>query len=169
MMPDKVKVIISNDQKAVRVPSGVRLLIRRCCHAVLELEHFSGSAEISVRFVDNEMIRALNLQYREIDSATDVLSFPLGENGVYDVNPDTGAYMLGDIVISVPRAMEQAEEYGHSLDREIGFLTVHSMLHLLGYDHVEGGLPAVRMREKEEQVLSQLGLKRNGSYYLEEE
>lgn len=169
MMADKVKVIISNDQKAVRVPSGVRLLIRRCCHAVLELEQFSGSAEISVRFVDNEMIRALNNQFRGIDSATDVLSFPLGENGDYDVNPETGAFVLGDIVISVPRAMEQAEEYGHSLDREIGFLTVHSMLHLLGYDHVEGGLPAVRMREKEEQVLSQLGLKRNGSYYLEEE
>ena len=169
MMADKVKVIISNDQKAVRVPSGVRLLIRRCCHAVLELEQFSGSAEISVRFVDNEMIRALNNQFRGIDSATDVLSFPLGENGDYDVNPETGAFVLGDIVISVPRAMEQAEEYGHSLDREIGFLTVHSMLHLLGYDHVEGGLPVVRMREKEEQVLSQLGLKRNGSYYLEEE
>ena len=168
-MADKVKVIISNDQKAVRVPSGVRLLIRRCCHAVLELERFSGSAEISVRFVDNEMIRALNLQFRGIDSATDVLSFPLGEDGQYDVNPDTGAFLLGDIVISVPRAMEQAEEYGHSLEREIGFLTVHSTLHLLGYDHVEGGLQAVRMREKEEQVLSQLGLKRNGSYYLEEE
>ena len=168
-MADKVKVIISNDQKTVRVPSGVRLLIRRCCHAVLELEKFSGSAEISVRFVDNDMIRELNRQYREIDSVTDVLSFPLGENGQYDTNPDTGAFMLGDIVISVPRAMEQAEEFGHSLEREIGFLTVHSMLHLLGYDHVQGGLPAVRMREKEEQVLTQLGLKRNGSYYLEEE
>ncbi len=168
-MTDKVKVIIQNDQKAVRVPSGVRLLIRRCCHAVLELEKFSGSAEISVRFVDNEMIHALNRQFRAIDSETDVLSFPLGDNGSYDVNPATGAYVLGDIVISVQKAMEQAAEYGHSLDREIAFLTVHSMLHLLGYDHVEGGLPAVRMREKEEQVLSQLGLKRNGSYYLEEE
>ena len=81
----------------------------------------------------------------------------------------TGAALLGDIVISVPKAMEQADEYGHSLDREIGFLTVHSMLHLLGYDHVNGGLQAVRMREMEEQVLTQLGLKRNGSYYLDEE
>ena len=168
-MTDKVKVIISDDQKTVRVPSGVRMLIRRCCHAVLQLEQFRGSAEISVRFVDNDMIRELNKRYRDIDSATDVLSFPLGENGVYDQNPETGAFVLGDIVISVPRAMEQATEYGHSLDREIAFLTVHSMLHLLGYDHVNGGLAAVRMREKEEEVLSQLGLKRNGSYYLDEE
>ena len=168
-MADKVKVIITDDQKTVRVPSGVRLLIRRCCHAVLLLEGFSGSAEISVRFVDNEMIRSLNAQYRNIDSETDVLSFPLGENGVYDQNPDTGAYLLGDIVISVQKAMSQAREFGHSLEREIAFLTVHSMLHLLGYDHVDGGLEAVRMREKEEQVLSQLGLKRNGSYYMDEE
>ena len=168
-MTDKIKVVISDVQHTVKVPSGVRLLIRRCCHAVLELEQFKGSVEISVRFVDNEMIRELNREYRNIDRETDVLSFPLGEDGVYDVNPATGAYLLGDIVISVPKAMEQAEEFGHSLEREIGFLTVHSMLHLLGYDHVNGGLAAVRMREKEEQVLTQLGLKRNGSYYLDEE
>lgn len=168
-MSEKIKVIISDDQHTVKVPSGVRLLIRRCCHAVLQLEGFVGSAEISVRFVDNEMIRSLNAEYRNLDRETDVLSFPLGENGVYDKNPVTGAYLLGDIVISVQKAMEQAEEFGHSLEREIGFLTVHSMLHLLGYDHVNGGLEAVRMREKEEQVLTQLGLQRNGSYYLTEE
>ncbi len=169
MMIEKVKVVISDDQHSVKVPSGIRLLIRRCCHAVLQLEKFEGPAEVSVRFVDNEIIRELNSQYRNIDRETDVLSFPLGENGVYDVNPANGAALLGDVVISVQKAMEQAEEYGHSLDREIGFLTVHSMLHLLGYDHVNGGLEAVRMREKEETVLTQLGLKRNGSYYLDEE
>ena len=168
-MADKIKVVISDVQKTVKVPSGVRLLIRKCCHAVLQLEGFQGDAEISVRFVDNEMIRELNREYRDIDRETDVLSFPLGENGVYDRNPVTGAALLGDIVISVPKAMEQAEEYGHSLDREIGFLTVHSMLHLLGYDHVNGGLQAVRMREKEEQVLTLLGLKRNSSYYMDGE
>ncbi len=168
-MAEKIKVIISNDQNTVKVPSGVRLLIRRCCHAVLLLENFSNPAEISVRFVDNEQIKELNSQYRKIDKETDVLSFPLGENGEYDVNPETNACVLGDIVISVQKAMEQAQEYNHSLDREIAFLTVHSMLHLLGYDHVNGGLEAVRMREKEETVLTQLGLKRNGSYYLDEE
>lgn len=169
MTENKVKVIISNEQNTVKIPTGVRLLIRRCCHAVLELENFEGSAEISVTFVDNEQIHKLNKEHRNIDKATDVLSFPLGENGKYDLNPDTGAYMLGDIVISVEKAMEQAEEYGHPLQREIGFLTVHSMLHLLGYDHVDGGLEAVRMREKEENVLTNLGLKRNGSYYIDEE
>ncbi len=168
-MANKIKVIITNDQNTVKVPSGVRLLIRRCCNAVLLMEEFDESAEISVRFVDNEQIKELNREYRDIDKATDVLSFPLGENGVYDHNPSSGAALLGDIVISMQRAMEQAEEYGHSLDREVAFLTVHSMLHLLGYDHVNGGLEALRMREKEETVLTQLGLKRNGAYYLDEE
>ena len=101
-----------------------------------------------------------------MDRITDVLSFPLGENGVYDKNLETGACLLGDIVISVPTAVRQADTYGHTLQRELGFLTVHSMLHLLGYDHEDGGIEAVRMREKEEHVLSELGLKRNESYYM---
>lgn len=161
-----VKVIISNDQKTVKIPRGTRLLVRRCCHAVLDEENFDGNAEVSVTFVDNEKIHELNLKHRNINRETDVLSFPLGENGVYDVDLDTGAKLLGDIVISIPKAMEQAEEYNHSLQREIGFLTVHSMLHLLGYDHVDGGLQQVHMREKEETVLTKLGLKRDNSYYM---
>lgn len=164
-----VKVIISNDQKDVKVPTGIRLLIRRCCHAVLELENFDGSAEVSVRFVNNEQIKELNSTYRNIDRETDVLSFPMGENGEYDVNLGTGAKILGDIVISIEKAFEQASLYNHPLQREIGFLTVHSMLHLLGYDHENGGLEAVRMREKEEKVLTQIGLKRNNSYYMGDE
>ena len=166
---DSVKVIISNEQKKVKVPTGIRLLIRRCCHAVLELEKFDGSAEVSVTFVDNEGIHELNKKYRNIDRETDVLSFPLGENGEYDVNLDTGAKMLGDIVISIEKAMEQAEMYNHALQREIGFLTVHSMLHLLGYDHEQGGLAEVHMREKEETVLTQIGWKRSNSYYMGDE
>ena len=168
-MTDKIKVIISNDQKDIKIPTGVRMLVRRCCNAVLRQENFEGSAEISVTFVNNEQIHKLNLEHRNIDRETDVLSFPLGENGVYDINHDTGAKMLGDIVISIEKAFAQAEEYGHPLQREIAFLTVHSLLHLLGYDHENGGLEAVSMREKEESVLTQLGLKRNGSYYLDEE
>ncbi len=166
---NRVKVSISNIQKDVKVPTGIRLLIRRCCHAVLELENFDGSAEVSVTFVNNEQIRELNKKHRNIDKATDVLSFPLGENGVYDVNMDTGAKMLGDIVISMEKAVEQAELYNHPLQREIGFLTVHSMLHLLGYDHENGGMEEVRMREKEETVLTQIGWKRDNSYYMEDE
>ena len=168
-MIQKVKVIISNDQKEIKIPTGIRLLIRRCCTAVLVNEDFDGSAEISVRFVDDDEIRRLNKQYRDIDKSTDVLSFPLGIDGVYDINNDTGAQMLGDIVISVQHAVDQAKRYGHSIQREIGFLTVHSMLHLLGYDHDASGLENVRMREKEETALTQLGLKRNGSYYMDDE
>ena len=164
---DKVKVHITNRQKEVKIPTGIRLLIRRCCNAVLRMEDFAGNVEVSVSFVDDQEIRSLNKIYRDKDSATDVLSFPLGENGVYDVNFETGAYMLGDIVISVERAVEQAKLYGHSLQREIAFLTVHSMLHLLGYDHEQGGIEAVRMREKEEMVLAEMGLKRNSSYVMD--
>ena len=142
------KVLITNDQNVVKVPSGLRILIRRSCNAVLDFEHFDGPAEISVTFVDNSRIHELNREYRGKDSATDVL--------------------LGDIVISMERAMEQAELYGHSLQREVAYLTVHSMLHLLGYDHEAGGLEAVRMREKEEAVLIQLGLPRTVSYTSDE-
>ena len=167
-MSDKIKVIITNDQKEIKIPTGVRMLIRRCCNAVLVNENFEGSAEISVRFVDDEIIHELNREYRHVDRSTDVLSFPLGENGVYDINHDTGAKILGDIVISMQHAVMQADLYGHSLQREIAFLTVHSMLHLLGYDHEAEGLERVRMREKEEADLTQLGLKRNDSYYSED-
>ncbi len=164
---DKIKVTIENKQRAVKIPTGVRLLIRRCCHAVLELEGFEGSAEVDVSLVDDDQIHRINLEQRHIDMPTDVLSFPLGENGKYDQNPETGAYMLGDIVISLERAAAQAEEYGHSFQREVGYLTVHSMLHLLGYDHVDGGLEAVRMREKEEAVMVSVGLPRGSSYVME--
>ncbi len=164
---DKIKVNIENKQKVVKIPTGVRLLIRRCCHAALELEGFEGSAEVEVSLVDNEQIQAINREQRQLDVPTDVLSFPLGENGQFDQNPVTGAYMLGDIVISMERAVAQAEEYGHTLQREVGYLTVHSMLHLLGYDHVQGGLEAVRMREKEEAVMVSVGLPRGSSYVLE--
>lgn len=168
-MAHKVKVEITNDQKKVKIPKGMRLLIRRCCTAVLVEEEFPQNAEISVTIVDNERIHELNKKYRNIDSETDVLSFPLGENGVYDINHDTNEAELGDIVISLEKAEEQAKRYGHSLEREVGFLTVHSMLHLLGYDHEQGGIEMVRMREKEEKVLTELGLRRDGNYYMGDE
>lgn len=165
-MTESLKVLISNRQKDIKIPSGIRLLIRRCCHAVLLAENFRENAEVSVSFVTNEQIRQLNQEFRAKDTATDVLSFPLGENGVYDRNPESGALQLGDVVISVEKAVDQAKIYGHSLQREIGFLTVHSVLHLLGYDHEAGGIEQVRMREKEESVLTSLGLQRDASYVL---
>ena len=164
---NKVKVVITNRQKEVKIPTGIRLLVRRCCNAALRLEGFTEDAEIDVSFVSNEEIQALNAKYRGKDAVTDVLSFPLGENGKYDRNEATGALLLGDIVISMPKAVEQADFYGHSLQREIGFLTTHSMFHLLGYDHEAGGVEAVKMREKEETVLTMLGIPKGASYVME--
>jgi len=161
---DKLKVIITNQQKAVKIPAGLRLMLRRCCTAVLRMEEFHGDAEVNITFVDDEQIHEMNRQFRQKDSATDVLSFPLGENGHYDMNPDTGCYQLGDIVLSVEHAVAQAAEFGHTFQREMGYLTVHSMLHLLGYDHVNGGLEKTIMREKEEEVLGRLGLTRDNTY-----
>ncbi len=168
MTKNKLRVIISNKQKDVEIPTGVRMLVRRCCHAVLELENFEGYAEISVTFVNNEQIRELNNHYRNKDSATDVLSFPMGENGKYDTDLETGAKILGDVVISMEKVVEQAERFGHSLQREIGYLTAHSVLHLLGYDHMTN-LEKVHMREKEELVMNQLGLPGSTSYTLDDE
>ena len=159
-----VKVNITDNQKKIKLPTGTRLLIRKACIATLKLDGFEDSAEVNVTLVNDQMIREMNKQYRNKDAETDVLSFPMGENGVYDVNHETGAKILGDIVISVPKAMEQAKTYGHSLEREVGYLTAHSMLHLLGYDHEDGGLARVRMREKEEYVMRELGLPASSSY-----
>lgn len=160
----KVKVMIRNNQREVKIPVGLRLLIRKCCQAVLTTEKFEGDAEVSVSFVDNNEIRQLNRVYRDKDKSTDVLSFPLGENGVYDVNNETGAFLLGDVVISMETAVKQAHIYGHSLEREVGFLTVHSMLHLLGYDHETSALEAAKMHEKEELILESLGISREATF-----
>jgi len=161
---EKIRVVIENKQKEMKIPTGIRMLIRRCCNAVLVTEGFEGKAEVDVSIVSDEQIRAINAEHRNIDMVTDVLSFPLGENGEYDVDPATGAKMLGDIVISIQRAQKQAEDFGHTLQREVGYLTVHSMLHLLGYDHVNGGLEAARMREKEEEVMLSIGLPRDATF-----
>jgi probable rRNA maturation factor len=163
------KVAIANRQKRVKIPTGARLLIKRCCNAVLVREKIDFPVEISVSFADNAGIRELNAAYRDRDMPTDVLSFPMGEDGAYDTNKETGARILGDIVISMEQAVEQARLYGHSLERESGFLTVHSMFHLLGYDHERGGIEALRMREKEEAVLQELGLSRDESFIEQKE
>ena len=154
------KVIISNRQKEIKIPAGVRLLMRRCCQAVLQTEGFPEPVEICISFISNEEIKKLNREFRGVDAVTDVLSFPLGENGVYDRNPDTGALQLGDIAISMQKAEQQAEQYGHTLQREVAYLTVHSTLHLLGYDHVDEGPMKKQMRAREEAILAEVELPR---------
>ena len=161
------KVLITNSQKAVKVPSGLRILIRRACNAVLEYEHFDRPAEISVTFVDNAAIAELNNQYRNKPMPTDVLSFPMFEyapgrppEDAADADPETGLIPLGDMVISLERARAQGEEYGHGTEREVAYLAVHSVLHLLGYDHMDDGPEKARMREREEAILGALGISR---------
>lgn len=163
------KVYITNRQKKIKVPTGARLLIKRCCNAVLAYEGINQLCEISISFTDDADIQELNTAYRNKNVPTDVLSFPMGENGEFEVNVETGASVLGDVVISMERAVDQARIYGHSLEREMGFLTVHSMFHLLGYDHETSGIEERIMREKEEAVLLQLGLSREQSFTPQDE
>lgn len=148
---------ISNEQE-ITLSSDLDSLINSAVLSVLDCEKFSGDAEVNVTLVDGEKIKALNNEFRNIDKETDVLSFPLGEDGVYDINPENGAFMLGDVVISVDRALKQAEEFGHSIEREIAYLTVHSILHLLGFDHIDEGENKKIMRAKEEAALEVIGL-----------
>ena len=111
-------------------------LIEKVISEALRYEGVNDNTEVSVTIVDNEEIRKINNKFRNIDRATDVLSFPLIDFDNESLPDDGSKIYLGDIIISIERAKEQAKEYGHSIDREIGFLTAHSMLHLLGYDHM---------------------------------
>lgn len=143
-------------------------LIRRAARAAWESFDYPFKGEVDITLTDNEGIREINREYREIDSATDVLSFPIEEffegqppeDVGMDIDPETGMLALGDMIISVERAREQAGEYGHSFDRECAYLTVHSMLHLVGYDHLDEGEQKKRMRHMEETVMTSMGLER---------
>ena len=136
-------------------------LIRRCIRAALRQQRVPFRAKVNVTVTDDEGIRALNREHRNIDAATDVLSFPLldwvdGQGDLpqpWDYDPDTKCVELGDVVISAQRAGAQAEEFGHSFARECGYLTVHSVLHLLGYDHVDEGPRKLLMRGFEEDII----------------
>ncbi len=140
----------------------MKLLIRAAILETLKHEDYRRDAEISLTFVDNEGIHALNKQYRNIDRPTDVLSFPLFESVTEnDDTPEGLDVMLGDIVLSLERAREQAEEYGHSFCREVAFLCVHSVLHLLGYDHERSEKEDKDMRCRQSTIMDKLGLSVN--------
>ncbi len=128
--------------------------LEKCAQECLSVEKFPNNVEISLSLVDNEEIHQLNKQYRGKDSPTDVLSFPMFED---DSDLDADIILLGDIVISIPKAQEQAIEYGHSFERELCYLTIHSMFHLLGYDHMEEEDKRA-MREKEKEVINNLNI-----------
>lgn len=145
----------------------VRALVEKCARNVLSRENVDFPAEIDITVVDADTIREMNAEYRDKDSVTDVLSFPMYEfyNGEpreeLDEEPDTGCVMLGDMILCYTRACEQAEEFGHSAARECGYLTTHSMLHLLGYDHERNDEDTRLMRSKEEEYMNAIGLTRD--------
>ena len=153
----------SNEQEDVAVPDTLVQTMRRAAASVLKNEGLSGTFEISLTIADKPSIKALNADYRGIDSVTDVLSFPLSDTGDYPENPANGARLLGDIVICAARAEEQAAQFGHSVERECGFLCAHSVLHLLGYDHVHSEAEAAVMEAKQEKALQDIGLVRNSN------
>ena len=157
-MSAKADVFTRNEQKIETVTPSLRALVRRAAKAALEYEKVTFVPEISVTFTDNEGIRELNAAHRNIDRPTDVLSFPLFEKE--DLADASDGDALGDIVISLERAREQANEYGHSFEREVAFLTVHSMLHLLGYDHEISEKDEKEMFERQEEILKTIGLGR---------
>ena len=157
-MKAKATVLIKNDQKKIKMTPDLRRLVKRAVFAVLDFEDFGRRAEVSVTFTDNEGIHALNREYRNVDRPTDVLSFPLSDGEDYDTDGD--AVLLGDIVISLERAQTQAEEYGHSFEREVAFLTVHSMLHLLGYDHETSPEDERDMFARQDEILISAGMTR---------
>jgi probable rRNA maturation factor len=155
-----MNIVIRNSQREYKLAREVRLVIRKAINETAKFEGLSPNFEVNVNIVDDEYIHFLNLSCRSVNRATDVLSFPLGEDGVFDKNPETGNIMLGDIIVSLQTAVSQAFEYNHTLRREVGFLTIHSMLHLLGYDHETGKADEAIMRAKEKAILQILDLKR---------
>ena len=142
--------------------------LHRCITAALAAEGVNVPCEINVLVTDDEGIRAINNATRNIDSATDVLSFPMfqftpgafPEDVSEDIDPQTGLLPLGDMAISLERARDQAKRFGNTTRREIGYLTIHSILHLLGYDHMDEGEQKRQMRTREEIIASELGLQR---------
>ncbi len=142
--------------------------LHRCITAALAAEGVNVPCEINVLVTDDEGIRAINNATRNIDSATDVLSFPMfqftpgafPEDVSEDIDPQTGLLPLGDMAISLERARDQAKRFGNTTRREIGYLTIHSILHLLGYDHVDEGEQKRQMRTREEIIAAELGLQR---------
>lgn len=157
----KIRVFGSNRQKNVPVTKELRTLIKKCCLETLYEEGYKGSFEVSVTFTDNEGIREINKEYRNIDKETDVLSFPATDAGEsFTRSRETGCFILGDIVMSLEKAVAQAQEYGHSFEREAAFLTVHSMLHLLGYDHVNSEEEEREMFGKQDIILEAMGISR---------
>lgn len=155
-----LRIYFENSQDKHPVTYNLKMLIREAIEATLDFEDFQNSCEVSVTFTDDCGIHGLNKKFRGVDRPTDVLSFPLFDyDGDGEEPPiDEIVNNLGDIVISLERAKAQADEYGHSFKREVAFLCVHSMLHLLGYDHEKSDEDDIEMRSKQTEIMKIMGL-----------
>ena len=156
----KLKIYFENEQNTVNIHYALKMLIRETVLETLAYEGMENDTEVSVTFVDDNGIKELNNKFRKKDAPTDVLSFPLFD---YEGDSDEPLFdelsnNLGDIVISLERAMAQANEFGHSFEREVAFLVAHSMLHLLGYDHETSDEDDADMRKRQSDIMERLGL-----------
>lgn len=147
-------VIITDEQDKIEIPVEWEAKINQVAEICFQEEQIPAEAEVDLLFVDNETIREMNREYRDKDMATDVLSFPMYEAD--EEIDDEEEILFGDIVISLERAQEQCQEYGHSLEREVMYLLVHGLLHLAGYDHMEEE-DKKQMRAREEKLLAEIG------------
>ncbi len=166
---NNIKINVTFDVFTLR-RYAVETIIRKCISAALGAEGVDAPCEINVLVTNDKGIQAINKASRNIDKPTDVLSFPmfqleagvLPEDWTSYMDPETGRCPLGDMAISLQRAAEQADAFGHSLRREVGYLTIHSMLHLLGYDHLDEGAQKKMMRKREEEIAAAIrGMQRD--------
>ena len=155
------EVIVNREKPNLGHPQSIRLIREAVGHA-LECENIQEPCTVSVLLTDDEGIRRLNQSFRNVDSVTDVLSFPMNEltpgsfrADICERDPETGNILLGDILINLKRCEEQGEKYGHGFSREIRYLTVHSVLHLLGYDHMDEDAQKKQMRAREKAIMGE--------------
>lgn len=148
-----MEIYYDDRQDDIKITEEIKNLIEKSIAAVLKIEKLDENVEVSVSFVGDDEIRDLNREYRDVDKSTDVLSFPMDDEFIIDNR------ILGDVIINTRRVMEQAEELGHSNERELSYLTVHSILHLLGYDHMEDE-DKKEMREREKLAMKELSIYR---------
>lgn len=148
-----MEIYYDDRQDDIKITEEIKNLIEKSIAAVLKIEKLDENVEVSVSFVGDDEIRELNREYRGVDKSTDVLSFPMDDEFIIDNR------ILGDVIINTRRVMEQAEELGHSNERELSYLTVHSILHLLGYDHMEDE-DKKEMREREKLAMRELTIYR---------
>lgn len=157
-----LEVYFDNRQDEIEINENIKKLIEDSINAALAIEKIKGNIEVSVSFVGNEEIKTLNKDYRGVDATTDVLSFPLLEEFIDDYLP------LGDVIINTSKVIEQAKEYNHSIERELSYLTVHSLFHLLGYDHLNEE-EKKEMRNQEKLAMQELKLFKSDVVHYEEE